>query len=70
MRKFSPIALRAFAYFAKVVARGEGWVPHPTVFRAGGRVLIPKNVFGWPILAGFKGGVFSLVPFLYFLVGR
>jgi len=35
---------------------------------AGGRALIPKNSFGWPILAGFaclrragKGGVFLLL---------
>src|SRR5216684_6642563 len=46
-------------------------LPRIQIFReepcraAGGRALIPKNAFGWPILAGFaRVGVFSLVPFL------
>ena len=39
---------------------------------AGGRALIPKNAFGWPILAGFARVGFFSYPFsdFYFLVGR
>ena len=56
--------------------RPGGWQVHGCpihgvcVWGAGGRALIPKKAFGWPILAGFARVGSSLVPFssLWFLV--